>query len=45
MWAIDPVGTPLPKALTNKGTILEIQVATQKQFLYLLKARNYEEAI
>ena len=45
MWAIDPTGKPLPKQLNNKGTILEIAVETQKQFLYLLKAREYEEAL
>ena len=44
MWAIDPTGIPLPKHLFNKGTILEIAVETQKQFLYLLKAKEYEEA-
>ena len=45
MWAIDPTGKPLPKHLHDKGTILEIAVETQKQFLYLLKARDYEEAL
>ena len=44
MWAIDPIGTPLTKHLNNKGTILDIAIETQKQFLYLLKAREYEEA-
>ena len=45
MWAIDPTGKPLPKHLLNKGTLLEISIDTQKQFLYQLKAQEYEEAL
>lgn len=45
MWAIDPMGLPLPKYLNNKGTILDIAVETQKQFLYMLKANDYDEAV
>ena len=38
MWAIDPIGKPPPKCAHNEGTILEIDIATQKQFMYLLKS-------
>jgi len=42
MWAIDPTGIPLPKHLINKGTILEIDITSQRQFLYQLRPQDLD---
>ena len=45
MWAIDPTAKPLPKHLLRKGTQLEISIESQRQFLYQLRAQDYDQAL
>ena len=45
MWAIDPTATPLPKQLVNKGSFLDLRVDSQRKFLYIMKAKDYEKSL
>ena len=45
MWAIDLTATPLPRQLLDKGTYLDLKIETQRKFLYIMRAKDYEKSL